>query len=185
MMGILSLADGQLGRLDSWYFAWHCRRNRHAPAMFHQGWGSQEAIDALSEVWQTPPPPSMPDVAWEGSWQATRDGLSIRNGSFPAPAHREYLPLESHTAFFRFVRPQGIESDAVVLLTPASREAGVEARMPIARALAKRGISSVLLERPFMGRRQPLQQAGTMLSHFSDFLVLSAASIEEARSLTL
>ncbi len=183
-MGILSLADGQLGRLDNWYFAYHCHRNRHAPSMFHKGWGSQSAIEALNEAWQTPSPAVLPDVEWDDEWQSTRDGLSIRNGRFLAPAHRDFLPVESHTAYFRFVRPQLVESSAAALLTPASREAGVEARMPIARALAKRGISTVLLESPFMGRRQPSDQAGTMLSYFSDFLVLRAASIEEARSLT-
>lgn len=183
-MGILSWADGQLGQLDSWYFAYHCHRNRHAPAMFHKGWGSNDAIQALNEHWQTPSPPLMPDIEWDDEWLGTRDGLAIRNGRFTAPAHRVYLPPESHTVFFRFVRPQLHESDAVVLLMPASREAGVETRMPIARALAKRGISTVLLESPFMGRRQSPHQAGTMLSHFSDFLVLSAACIEEARSLT-
>jgi len=184
MMGLLSLADGRLGRLDHWYFAYHCHRNRYAPAMFHKGWGSQEAIDALNEHWQMPSPPLMPDIEWDGQWLHPRDGLAVRNGRFPVPAHRAYLPPESHTAFFSFVRPQLSESDSVALLLPASREAGVQARMPIARALAKRGISTVLLESPFMGRRQSPHQVGTMLTYFSDFLVLSAACIEEARSLT-
>jgi len=40
----------------------------------------------------------------------------------------------------------------------------------------------VLLESPFMGRRKPQAQDGATLSHLSDFLVLSASCIEEARS---
>jgi hypothetical protein len=184
MKGILSLVDGQLGQLDRWYFAYHCLRNRHAPAMFHQGWGSQEAIDALNASWASPRPASLPVIKWDDEWLASGQGFAVRNGRFRTPADTKYLPHESHTAYFRFVQPHGVESHDVVLLTPASREAGVEARMPIARDLAMKGISTVLLESPFMGRRQSPRQIGTMLSHFSDFLVLSAASIEEARSLT-
>ncbi len=183
MIGLLSLADGWLGRLDSWYFTYHCFRHMRAPPMFHKGWGSHEALAAVNAHWQTPGTASVPDIAWDGEWLSTPDGLRVRNGSFAAPAHHDYLPPESRTAYFRFVQPNSTASVAVVLLTPTSREAGVEGRMPIARALAKRGISTVLLESPFMGRRQSPTQVGTMLSHFSDFLVLSAACIEEARSL--
>lgn len=182
-MGILSLADGHLGRIDRWYFAYHCYRNRTSPAMFHEGWGNHAAIETLTEQWQKSSVPPIPDVVWDHEWLDELDGTSIRNGRFAAPAYREYLPPESRTAFFRFVRPQRIESDAVALLTPTSREAGVESRMPIARGLAERGISTILLESPLMGRRRSAHQSGTTLSHFSDFLVLSGACIEEARGL--
>ena len=183
MKGILSQFDGRFGCLDSWYFAYHSWRNKHAPAMFHKGWGNQAAIDAVSDQWQVIGSPATPAVAWDDEWRIGYKGVCVRNGHFPTPAHCEYLPPESHTAFFRFVRPQWPRGEAVALLMPASREVGVEARMPIARALAKRGISTVLLESPLMGRRQSPQQVGTMLSHFSDFLVLSACAINEGQSL--
>ena len=160
MMGILSQFDGRFGCLDSWYFAYHSWRNKHAPAMFHQGWGNQAAIDAVSAQWQVIGSPATPAVAWDDEWRIGYKGVYVRDGHFPTPAHCEYLPPESHTAFFRFVRPQWPRGEAVALLMPASREVGVEARMPIARALAKRGISTVLLESPLMGRRQSPQQIG-------------------------
>lgn len=180
-MGILSTIDGCLGKLDQFYFAYHCFRNRRSPPMFHQGWGSHEAIAAVNADWQSPRKPSVPEIEWEADWTATADKLWVRNGSFTTPAHHAHLPPESRVAYLRFVRPTREAGGPVVLLTPTSREVGVDGRIPVARALAKLGISTVLLESPFMGRRKPQAQHGATLSHFSDFLVLSAACIEEAR----
>ncbi len=182
-MGALTRVDAWIGRLDRWYFAYHCWRNRRSPPMFHLGWGSHEALAAVNGHWQAPGAPGEPEIQWESPWTLNVQGLWVRNGSFVTPAHREHLPLESRTAYFRFIRPSGPAASAAVLLTPTSREVGVEGRMPIARALAKQGISTVLLESPFMGRRKPQAQHGSTLSYFSDFLVLSAACIEESRSL--
>lgn len=181
-MGVLSAADSWLGKLDQWYFKYHCLRNRRSPPMFHKGWGSQDAIEAVNSIWQAPGNPAMPEIEWEADWLTAADNLWHRNGSFATPAHHEHLPPESRVAYFRFVRPTRFQIGPVVVLTPTSREAGVHGRMPVARALAKQGISTVLLESPFMGRRKPASQHGATLSHFSDFLVLSAACIEEARS---
>lgn len=180
-MGILSTVDGCLGKLDQCYFAYHRFRNRRSPLMFHQGWGSHEAIAAVNADWQSPGKPSIPEIEWEADWTATADNLWVRNGSFSTPVHHAHLPPESRVAYLRFMRPTRAAGGPVVVLTPTSREVGVDGRIPVARALAKLGISTVLLESPFMGRRKPQAQYGAILSHFSDFLVLSAACIEEAR----
>lgn len=181
-MEILSAADGWLGKLDQWYFAYHCFLNRKSPPMFHKGWGSHEALAAVNSHWQSPGKPAELMIEWEADWKADAHDLWFRNGSFASPSHREHLPAESRTAYFRFVRPVLGKSGSVVVLTPTSREEGVDGRLPIARALARQGVATVLLESPFMGRRKPQAQYGATLSYFSDFLVLSAACIEEARS---
>jgi pimeloyl-ACP methyl ester carboxylesterase len=181
-MAILTLIDGALGKLDEWYFRYHCHLNRDAPPMFHRGWGSQTALAAVNGRWNEPELPRPIDIAWETDWSLTSHGLWTRSGSFPTPLHVEHLPPESARAYVHFVRPTLKGTGAVVVLPPTSREAGVAGRLPTAWALAREGISSMLLESPYMGRRKPQSQHGATLQHFSDFLVLCAAAIEEARA---
>jgi hypothetical protein len=180
-MALLSLIDGALGKLDEWYFRYN--RRVHAVPLFNLGWGSREAIASINAHYSRPPAPQAAiDIEWADCWTASEAGLWTRNGSFATPAHVEHLPPESARAYLRFVRPSLEARGPVVVLMPTSFEAGVESRMPLARALARRGISSVLLESPYMGRRKPAAQHGRMLQHFSDFLVLCAASVEEGRA---
>lgn len=181
-MSLLSIFDGVVGRLDELYFRYHCHVNRGDPAMFHRGWGSHEAIAEVNRHWmdEVASAPLVP--GWESEWRSDEPGLWVRSGTFPTPCYREHLPRESQLAGFHLVRPSPVLVGPTVVLMPTSREAGVAGRMPLARCLAGQGIASVLLESPFMGRRKPAAQQGRTLSSFSDFLVLSAVSIEEARS---
>ncbi len=180
-MALLSLIDGALGKLDEWYFRYRHAKRQIRP-MFHRGWGSHAALEAVNAHWRSLAPPRAIDIDWEADWAASRPGLWVRCGSFATPAHTDHLPPESARAYVHFVRPSLHGTGPVAVLMPTSGEAGVQGRMPVARALAKRGISSVLLESPYMGRRRPASQFGTTLSHFSDFLVLCATSIEEGRA---
>lgn len=181
-MALLSTLDGLIGKLDEWYFHYHCHINRASPPLFHLGWGSHEALAAVNAQWHAPQHPRPIQIDWDADWREAEPGLWQRSGAFDTPLHAEWLPLESRRAFIHFVRSSPHADMPVVVIPPTSREAGVHARLPTARALARQGISSVLLESPFMGRRKPATQHGTTLSHFSDFLVLCAATIEEARS---
>jgi hypothetical protein len=181
-VALLSYLDGALGKLDEWYFRYDRHVNRDAPAMFHLGWGSHAALAAVNAHWHAPQPPASISIDWESDWIETEAGLWRRCGSFPTPAYAAYLPPESARVHVHFVRPvvQGLGPVAVIM--PTSNEEGVEGRLPLARALAKQGISSLLLESPYMGRRKPVAQYKTTLSYFSDFSLLCAASIEEARA---
>jgi hypothetical protein len=181
-MALLSTLDGMLGKLDEWYFRYHCYVNRHAPPLFHRGWGSRAAIEAVNRQWDAPQRARPSEVAWTGDWAPWARGLWTRTGSFPTPLHGSHLPPRSQSAYLQVVSPAPALAGPAVVMPPTSREAGVAARLPIARALAARGIASVLLESPYMGRRRPLDQHGTTLQYFSDFLVLSATAIEEARA---
>ncbi|MDP5009022.1 MAG: alpha/beta hydrolase family protein [Glaciimonas sp.] len=185
-MNLLSFIDGRLGKLDQWYF--HCHRfaNRRSPAMFHRGWGNTEVLAAVNAHWRTPAPPPQMEITWETTWLESKKGVQYRRGSFPTPAYKQYLPLASARAYCHFVRPSTRSPspgrEPVVVLMPTSREIGVTKRLPLAHALAKQGITSLLLESPLMGRRKSDEQHGTTLSYFSDFLLLAAASIEEGRA---
>jgi hypothetical protein len=179
-MGFLSLIDGALGKLDEWYFRYHHARRQPLP-MFYRGWGSDAALDAVNARWHSLAAAHI-DIDWEGDWAEVEPRLWVRRGGFPTPAYTEHLPAESSHAYLHFVRPSVQGTGPVVVLMPTSSEAGVHRRMPIARALAKQGISSLLLESPYMGRRKPAGQHETTLAHFSDFVVLSAASVEEGRA---
>jgi Alpha/beta hydrolase domain containing 18 len=181
-MALLSSIDGALGKLDTWYFRYYQHINRAAPAMFHLGWGSHKALEAINANWHTPQTPASISIDWESDWIETEAGLWRRCGSFPTPAYIAHLPPESACVHVHFVRPVVQGTGPVVVLMPTSSEVGVEGRLPLARALAKQGISSMLLESPFMGRRKPAAQYQTRLSYFSDFSLLCATSIEEARS---
>lgn len=182
LMALLSFLDGLVGGLDEWYFSYHCYANRLKPPMFYQGWGSREAIGAVNRGWLSMEEPLRIDMRWDENWTEQAPNLWIRPGRFATPAYREHLPPESWQAFVHFIRPAPQAPGPVVVILPTSREAGIQGRMPAARALARRGISSVLLESPYMGRRKPVAQHGTTLAHFSDFFVLSAVVIEEARA---
>lgn len=182
-MSLLSRFDGVVGRLDELYFRYHCYMNSGDPAMFHRGWGSHEAIAEVNRHWMDVGPSVPVAPQWESEWRSDKPRLWVRRGTFPTPCHREHLPRESQLAGFCLVRPAPALVGPTVVLMPTSREAGVAGRMPLARRLAEQGVSSVLLESPFMGWRKPASQQGRTLSHFSDFLVLSAVSIEEARAL--
>jgi hypothetical protein len=181
-MAILTLLDSAIGKLDEWYFRYHRHINRTSPAMFYRGWGSHAALASVNRHWSALEAPSPADIHWEREWLPTPDGVWSRSGSFPTPLHREHLPSESARAYVQFVRPTLDREGAVAVMLQTSREEGVTGRIPIARALARRGISTMLLESPYMGRRKPLVQHGVTLQYFSDFLVLCAAAIEEARA---
>ncbi len=180
-MALLSFLDGMLGKLDEWYFRYDRHVKRDAPAMFHLGWGSNEALAEVNAHWNASEPPASIRIDWESDWIEADRGLWRRCGSFPTPAYTAHLPPESAQSHVHFVRPavQGI--GPVVVIMPTTNEVGVEGRMGLARALAKQGISSMLLESPYTGRRKPKAQYKTTLSYFSDFSLLCAASIEEAR----
>jgi hypothetical protein len=191
-MAFLSVLDGALGKLDEWYFRYDCHVNRASPLLFHGGWGSHAALAELNAQWFAPTAPVVASVAWEGEWRPLRAGVWQRCGSFASPCYVEHLPPESARAWLHFVRPGSMNvrnstpfapmNGPVVVLMPTSSEAGVQRRLPIACALAKQGISSVLLESPFMGRRRPAAQYKTTLSYFSDYALLCGACIEEARA---
>ncbi len=191
-MAFLSALDGVLGKLDEWYFRYDCHVNRASPLLFHGGWGSHAALADLNAQWFAATVPAVVSVAWEDAWRQTRAGVWQRCGSFPSPSYVEHLPPESARAWLHFVRPGSMNalrgdmfeslSGPVVVLMPTSSEAGVQRRLPMAYALAKQGIASVLLESPFMGRRKPAAQYQTTLSYFSDYALLCGACIEEARA---
>ena len=179
-MPFLSTFDGLFGRLDAWYFRYHCHVNRRSPAMFHRGWGNHAAIAEVNSQWCSQDLPAEIDMRWDTEWACMKGDLWMRSAHFATPRFQEFLPEASQQARLHFVSPSPGCSGPVVVLMPTSREVGVHGRIPMARQLAHLGIGSVLLESPYMGSRKPAAQHGSTLGHFSDFLMLSAVCIEEA-----
>jgi Alpha/beta hydrolase domain containing 18 len=148
---------------------------------FRQGWGEfrhQDWLDAVRD--QRLPPPEPLELA---KFRKHPVGLEAELTS-PAAS---WLPIESRTGRVWVVEPPpGIvahfaEPPPVIVQLPATGDHGPFLRYCIvARQLAARGITSVLLEGAFYGRRRPVNQSGAKLCKVYDLADLGRATIEEA-----
>jgi pimeloyl-ACP methyl ester carboxylesterase len=173
--------DRLLGAVDDAYFRLNYGiRAAETPPLFRRGWGDGEAIDAVIERFRSPGQPFDIAPVWHGEWHE-RKRHRFRDGGFPTPLYRRFLPQVAAYARFRFISPREPTDEAVVMV-PTRFEEGYRQREPLATRLAARGVGVLLLESPFMGSRRPPHQPSVMLSTLSDFVLLGGAVIEEARS---
>jgi hypothetical protein len=183
-MALWSTIDGWLSWLDGWHFAQRRWRHHAGPRMFHRGWGEQAVFDAVHAQWLRNDPPVPVEIIWTAEPARLVDGFHLQVGRFEAPRHVELLPPSSREAEVLWLQARLNGGGPQVVLMPGLCEASPQDRLPLARALARRGISSLLPDSPLRGRRAPLQQpAGAPLAQLSDFVLQSAASAEEGRSL--
>ncbi|RPI22877.1 MAG: abhydrolase domain-containing 18, partial [Actinobacteria bacterium] len=116
-------------------------------------------------------------IAWHG---AQRTGpLLVRDGWFESPAPQ---PEASKRAALRLITPAG-GGDRTCLLMAAWNDHTYATRTRLARALAARGIGSVVLHQPFYGPRRPDPAHGQPIRTVSDFMVMGRAALDEGRSL--
>lgn len=170
--------------MDHFYFSIKYRPAREG-RYFSLGWGCLDAIDSVRKHLLSPTNATPADVQWLSDWE-TNDISVIRDGCFLSPYFREFLPLESHLARFRFVLPKGIVNPPIYIVMATTAEEGYKRRLiDFSEPLALQGIGTVLLEHPFLGERRPRQQATTKLDYVSDLLLEGGAVVEEARSLLL
>lgn len=179
-MAVLSAIDRYLFSLDELYYRARLRTRDGRLALFHKGWGSQEALDAIIERWDIAGYAPEPEIHW--ARKQTQSGLSVAHGQMHSSVYSDQLPAESAHANVVLVKRVSQSSRRAVLLAPTSREVGFGRRWKTAKKLATRGFSVMLLDNPFMGARAPSDQEGTVLSSFSDFPLTCAASAEECRS---
>jgi hypothetical protein len=183
-MALWRTIDGWLGWLDGWHFARRRWRYRHGPRLFHRGWGEQAVFDAVHAQWLRNDPPAPVDIVWTAEPAELVDGFHLQVGRFEVPRHAEHLPPVAREAEVLWLQARLDGGGPQVVLMPGLCEAGPQDRMPLARALAQRGISSLLLDSPLRGRRAPPQQPPEApLAQLSDFVLQNAASAEEGRSL--
>jgi pimeloyl-ACP methyl ester carboxylesterase len=146
-----------------------------ARSVFADGWGKTAVVDSIA-VDGSAPPPAQIEVTWTEVERT--DDLVVSDGAFPSPAVA--LPDCSRTAFVRYVAPRESTGRLVVLMA-AWNDHGYRTRSKLAVSLARRGITSVMLENPFYGarRRDDEQPIRTV----ADFAVMGRAAVQEGRAL--
>ncbi len=176
----MAAIDGLLAGLDDLYFLLKGIASRGAPPLFTRGWGDDAVIEAVVSRFRARGRPVEVKPAWDSAW-IERNGHRFRDGAFESPVYGRFLPRECATARFRFYMPPQHPSRVVVAVATRFEE-GYRMREAMAVQLAAHGIGCLLLESPFMGSRRPAYQPSVMLCTFSDFVLMGASAIEEARS---
>ena len=138
---------------------------------FTDGWGDEELLhpdlsrlthDALPSHW----------IASEST-----DDVIVTHGAFASPA--AHLPDRASRGSVLLVEPHA-ETERIVILMPAWNEHEPRVRVALARRLAARGISSVILENAFFGSRHPDPAAGHPIRTVADFMVRGESACVEA-----
>ena len=120
-------------------------------------------------------------VRLDSEW-IVRGGMRLVGGRFRSPL-ADVLPDKTRMARFWWLRPPTGDHEPVWVQLAGTNESGPRRRLFIARPLAKRGVSSLILENPFYGVRAPAGQVGNDLGTVSDLLVMGRAAVREARAL--
>ena len=181
-MGVLSLIDRKLVSLDEIYYLARLRTQDGKVELFHRGWGSQAALDAIDARWSLPGYGKVPSIRWNMA-EDTAVGPVV-GGWMESEVYEDQLPEPSRRVTVVLVRPKGKKqhADKAVVLAPTSREGGFRRRWKWAAWLVKQGVTVMMVDNPFMGARKPADQMGSVLGHFTDFPLTCAASAEECRS---
>jgi dienelactone hydrolase len=142
---------------------------------FTDGWGSEELLH----------PPDLAGLADESlpvHWLTSRDALDVvvTHGAFASPASN--LPERASRGSVMLVEPHG-GTERIVVLMPAWNEHEPHVRVALARRLAARGISSVILENAFFGSRHPDPAEGHPIRTVADFMVMGESAVTEARGI--
>ncbi len=143
---------------------------------FSQGWGDPELL-ALPPLAERDPEP-LP-ITWLSS-ETEPYGLVIEHGVFTSPA--DALPHRSLQGSVISVSPPE-KTNRVVVLMPAWNEHDPKVRVSMAGHLARKGIRSIILENPYYGSRHPNPDHDQPIRTVSDFMVMGAAAVSEARGI--
>lgn len=146
-------------------------------------WDDPAALSAFRQAMLPARTPADIDIAWLGErrWPG---GTSIRRGTFTTPYNAALLPEASRLAHVEQVCPAGpAPGRPACVLFAATGEQGFLSRRLLALALARHGITTLILENPYYGLRRPADQRGYFQNRFVDLLAMFNASIEEGRAL--
>jgi predicted esterase len=143
---------------------------------FRDGFGDVALLDGFDHR-ELLVPPAPAHLAWG---DARAEGpLEIREAAFESPEPR--LPRACRTARVRRLAPAAPRGEVVLLA--ASGDQGFTARTVFARALAREGVASWMLENPYYGARRPPGQVGAAVRTVSDLLLMAVATVRETLSL--
>lgn len=146
--------------------------------LFRRGWGDPEALEAyLAEATTLS---AIPEIPIRRGRDIRHDSLTWCDLSFESPGR--FLPEPTRLARARWLRASQ-DGERLVILMAAWNGHGYTGRLPLARALAARGISSVMLEQPFYGERRPHPDEHQPLATVADFMWMGRAAVLEGRVL--
>ncbi len=183
-------------KLDRLYSAW---ANRHP--FFYEGWGRRDVLDDLLRLGPRKLQKNLarrtlaaPQVTWTPARPLR--GTLVRQGVFRSPYYyawkrngksvREILPPEVAFARVELVQPLKRQNDSRPLVfhfAATGDEGFARRRGALALPLARRGITSAILENPCYGQRRPTGQRSSRIRTFSEFLQMSRAAQDEGLAL--
>ena len=174
-------------------------RGKFRPVPYYQnGWGDlsypTQVLQWLNEYSaevkrRGRSPPAGFDISWSERTDYGLQSLEIREGKFRTPSSWiDSLQDENRTGYVLYVKPKVSKppagSNPTVILLAGTGDHGFSRRLRhIAAPLAKEGVSSLILESPYYGRRRTKDQIGSKLKTVSDLGVLGRVTIEESLAL--
>ena len=145
---------------------------------FSKGWGDEELLDPDSIF---PADQQALPVTWLSA-DVEPYGITVEHGTFTSPSN--LLPHRSLQGSVVSVSPPD-PTNRVVVLMPAWNEHDPKVRVAMAGHLAREGIRSIILENPYYGSRQPDPDHSQPIRTVSDFMVMGAAAVSEARGILM
>jgi hypothetical protein len=142
---------------------------------FAAGWGEERLVALMDTGAGFPqPPPAAPQ------WGPARDedGLTVDDATFESPAGD--LPPRARPARARRITP-ATPDGRITVVVAAWNDHGYATRTRLARLLAERGITTVILENPFYGERRVHDDPP--IRSVADFALMGRAAVEEAIAL--
>jgi hypothetical protein len=174
-----------LGLIDYSYILITLYRGAKRPRYFRLGWGDlHEYRRVLNEFMKSFEEVNVPfDLHSKLEWEepVTDGSLQITYGKFISPMAVS-LPAESRLCNVCLVSPEK-NPDAArvsVVMMPATGEQCYTNRYAMAKVLAERGWSSVIICAPYYGHRRPLLQDEDCHDTVTDYLLMNISIINEA-----
>jgi pimeloyl-ACP methyl ester carboxylesterase len=152
------------------------------PRFFADGFGDEKALDERVAAFRTAANERPEPIAVHWESERRSEAAIEQVGTFESPA-RALLPDEARTAVvLRIAPPTRVRGRAVVWLA-ATNDEGFTMRRKAALPLARRGITSLILENPFYGFRRPRGQKRADLRTVVDQATMNGATVREAKAL--
>lgn len=144
------------------------------PKTFSGGWGDERLLERLAAH-----DPRGPIAPLELSLHRIEPG--VYESTFEHPLAAGWLPPASRVAHVRWCVPPRVRGVYVHLASTGDE--GWTRRSPIVEHALRHGLAAMVLENPYYGRRRAIGQRSSDLQTVADQLAMSAATVEEARSL--
>lgn len=156
----------------------YCRRVH----FFQKGWGDKTVLENLANQ-PLQFEKHIPQITWKKLKKDEQHTILL--GQFLSPHQNIYFPKESHTAYLEWIIPANtIKNFPIYLHFAATGDQKFERRYKrYAMPLIPKGISSIILENPYYGKRRPAKQKNFSLRFFIDLWNMSLATIHEGLSL--